>query len=501
MAEEKLLEVRNLTKEFPGVLALNNVNFSLDRGSVHALVGENGAGKSTLIKIMSGVYKPDEGALYLDGEEAIIDSPRVAHDKGIFTIHQELSLAPHLSVAENVFLGMPKPTRPAGFIDWKELHRLTREVMEKLGLEIDPAIHVDMLKVGEQQLVEIAKGFVTEPKILILDEPTSALSMHEIQYLFKTIRTIKEHGFGVIYISHRMEEIFEVADTATILRDGVEIATRPVSELTSDSIAHMMTGKETSMVNRETFRQGNVPGREVLRVEDLEAEGVNGISFALRENEILGLAGLMGAGRSELAKAIFGAQPLTGGRIILDGKEVHIKSPEQAIQLGIGYTTEDRKNEGLLLEQSVKVNLTISILKQLAQFGWLGRGETAKAKEIVERYNVVTPNLRREIKFLSGGNQQKVIIARTLAATLKVIILDEPTKGIDVGAKQEVFRLVNALANSGLAVIFISSELSEVIDVSDRLLLMRDGAVISTFSRNEASKKKVIETLVMESSS
>jgi len=491
-----LLEVKNLSKRFPGVQALQDVNFSLRGGTVHALLGENGAGKSTLIKILSGVYKSDEGQIFLDGQPVEIHNPHEAHQKGIFTVHQELSLAPHLSVAENVFLGMPKPTKKGGFIDWNTLNQLTTATLDKLGLQIDPEQHSGMLKVGEQQLVEIAKGFVTEPKILIMDEPTSALSMYEIRFMFKTIEKIKGQGIGIIYISHRMEEIFEIADSATILRDGIHVGTREVCDLTLDAITHMMTGKDASMVDRETFRQGAEIGEEVLRVDGLKAEGVNDVSFSLNKGEIVGLAGLMGSGRSEIAKAIFGAQPLQAGRIFLEGKEVAIKSPQDALKLGIGYTTEDRKNEGALLEQSVKVNLTISILRQLSLGGWLGKKETAEANSIVSKYNVRTPNLHRQIKYLSGGNQQKVIIARILAANLKVIILDEPTKGIDVGSKHEICMLVNELSNLGLSVIFISSELSEVIDVADRILMIKDGMIVSTLSRKLASKQTVIEELL-----
>lgn len=492
-----LLEVRNVTKGFPGVKALKGVTFGLAKGNVHAIVGENGAGKSTLIKIMSGVHSPDTGELFLDGNPVDIDSPSTAHSHGIYTVHQELSLAPNMSVAENVFLGVEKPTR-GGFIDWPELRRRTTAVMKKLGLEIDPDMRVGSLKVGEQQLVEIAKGFVIDPRILILDEPTSALSMHEIKYLFRTILNIRNQGFGVIYISHRLEEIFEIADTVTVIRDGEEIGTRPIGELDRNSIAKMMTGKDNTSVDRETFRKDAVHGAEVLRVENLTATGVNGVSFSVHANEIVGFAGLMGAGRTEIAKAVYGAQEIADGAVYLDGKRVDVRDPEHAIKIGIGYTTEDRKNEGLLLDQSVQLNLTLSILKELARYGWLGVAENEKANALVAEYNVVSPSIKKQIKFLSGGNQQKVVIARSLASKLKVIILDEPTKGVDVGAKHEIFKLVHALASLGLAVIYISSELSEVVDVSDRVLMIRDGEVIGSLKRSEATKHRVLENLVTE---
>lgn len=494
-----LLEVKNITKIFPGVRALNNVNFTLHAGKVHALVGQNGAGKSTLIKIMSGVYQPDEGEIYLEGDRIHLPNPRRAHEMGIFTIHQELSLAQHLSVAENVFLGMKKPKRFGKFfINWGELYTRTNSVMQRLGLEIDPEQDVRSLNIGEQQLVEIAKGFLTESNVLIFDEPTSALSLHEIQYLFKIINNLKGHGIGIIYISHRLEEIFEIADTVTVLRDGDEIVTTTIDQLDYDGITKMMIGRDLSSVNRETFREKKNIGEEVLRLEQLQAKRVQSVSFNLREGEILGLAGLMGAGRSEIVRVIYGTLERESGRVFIQGKEVEIKSPAEALKNGIGYTTEDRKNEGLFLDQTVRSNLTISILKDLSTRGWLGKKERAKAEQLVKDYNVVTPSLAREIKFLSGGNQQKVIIARVLASKLKVIILDEPTKGIDVGAKQEVFKLVKELADSGLAVIFISSELSEVVDVADRILIIKDGKIISELARAEATKQKVLESILRE---
>lgn len=496
--KEILLEAKGLIKTFPGVRALDNVDFRLERGSVHAVVGENGAGKSTLIKIISGIYQPDKGELYLDGEHIALDSPRDAHAKGILTIHQELSLVPHLSVAENVFLGIKKPTRYGGLIDWKELYRRTEKVMHELGLDIDPRASVDSLKIGTQQLVEIAKGFAVEPRILILDEPTSALSIHETELLFKTIRGIRDKGFSVIYISHRMEEIFDITDVATILRDGSKIATSSMADLTPETITRMMTGKDTALVDRATYRQGARIGAEVLRTENLEGDGVNGVSFALHQGEILGFAGLMGSGRSEIAHAIFGTPPKTGGKVFVSGNEVVVLGPKDALKHGIGYTTEDRKSKGLLPNQSVKTNLTISILAHLARLGWLGREETATAQKIVSSYNVITPNLQQQIKYLSGGNQQKVVIARTLAAELKVIILDEPTKGVDVGAKQEVFKLIRRLSEAGLAIIFISSELSEVFDVADRILIIESGKVKNSLDRSEVTKEKVLQNLLLE---
>ncbi|MCA1754488.1 MAG: sugar ABC transporter ATP-binding protein [Spirochaeta sp.] len=340
--EKILFEAQGLTKSFPGVKALKGVDFQLGPGSVHALVGENGAGKSTLIKILSGVYQPDQGSLKLDGTPLTLESPRAARNHGILTIHQELSLAQNLSVAENVFLGVPKPKRRLGMIDWAELYERTQAIMHGLGLDIDPKQPIHRLKIGTQQLVEIAKGFVVEPRILILDEPTAALSVHETEFLFNIINNIKAKGFGVIYISHRMEEIFEIADVATVLRDGSEIGTAPLSELTPDIIAHMMTGKDTSMVDRATFRDGVARGDEVLRVENLYAAGVNDVSFSLHRGEILGFAGLMGAGRSEIAQTIYGAQAKHAGEIYLKGRPVAVSSPQAALANGIGYTTEVR---------------------------------------------------------------------------------------------------------------------------------------------------------------
>lgn len=493
-----LLEVKGISKAFPGVQALNNVNFSLKRGNIHALVGENGAGKSTLIKILSGVHAQDKGEIYIDSERIDIGNPRHAHKIGIFTIHQELSLAPNMSISENVFLGIDKPVKFGSFIEWRDLNRRTSEILKKLGIEIDPNTKIKDLKVGDQQMVEIAKSLVTDPKILILDEPTSALSAKEIHYLFTVLKRLKAAGYSVIYISHRLEEIFEIADTVTVLRDGEEVTTTTIDELDEASITRLMTGKDISLIDRKTFRKHYEAGNTILNVKNLSGAGVHNIDFMLRKNEILGLAGLMGSGRSEIAKLIFGAYEKESGIIELDDSEIRINSPKDALSYGIAYTTEDRKNEGLLLEQSVKFNITISVLKEIAKLGWIGAEENKIANDAVKSYNIVTSGLNRKIKNLSGGNQQKAIIARALACKLKIIVLDEPTKGIDVGAKQEIYNLVKDLADAGMSVIFISSELSEVVDVADRLLLVKDGRITAQMERNEATKDKVLEKLLME---
>jgi ribose transport system ATP-binding protein len=498
-SDEPLLEVRNISKEFPGVKALNNVNFKLHKGKVHALVGQNGAGKSTLIKIMSGVHKQDEGQIYLNGEIVNLTNPKKAHAMGIFTIHQELSLALHLSVSENIFLGMEKPKLShSPFINWEKLNIEAAKVMKQLGVDIDAKTLVGELTIGQQQLVEIAKGFLTKPKILIFDEPTSALTHSEEEYLFRIIKNLKEHGIGIIYISHRLEEIFEISDSVTVLRDGNEIDTRNIEDLDYQTVTKMMIGKDLSSVDRSGFRKGKKIGKEILRVENLVAKRVNNVSFTLFEGEILGLAGLMGSGRSEIVRAIYGVNPIISGEVFIDGKLEPIDNPRTALSKGVGYTTEDRKHEGLFLDQSVKANLTVSTLKELASYGWLGKREHAASEKLVENYNIKIPSLNSEIKKLSGGNQQKVIIARILATKLKIIILDEPTKGVDVGAKQEIFNLVNKLTELGLSVIFISSEMSEVIDVSDRVLIVREGKIISEMARENVSKHKVLECILQE---
>jgi ABC-type sugar transport system ATPase subunit len=499
MSEEQyVLEVRNISKAFPGVQALQHVNFSLKQGNIHALVGENGAGKSTLIKILSGVHTPDEGEILLHGEQVTIHNPRQAHTLGIFTIHQELSLALHMSVAENIYLGMEKPVRFGRFIDWDQLYEQAGAILRKLGTAIDPRQAVGELKVGEQQLVEIAKGLVTNPKVLILDEPTSALSSKEIIYLFKVLNSLKQEGFSVIYISHRLEEIFEIADTVTVLRDGQEVITTSIDTLTTSSMTTYMTGKDISLIDRDTFRNTAKLGEILLDVRDLSGPGCEAVSFTLRRGEILGMAGLMGAGRTEISKILYGAVQRSRGQIHLEGKEVEISSPQQALAHGIAYTTEDRKNDGLLLEQSVMCNISISVLKEIARRGWIGAKELEISDAAKLKYNIVTSSLQTKIKHLSGGNQQKALIARALACKLNMIILDEPTKGIDVGAKQEIYHLVRELSEAGLAVLFISSEISEVVDVSDRILLIRDGGIVTELDRTDASKDIVLEMLLKE---
>lgn len=502
MSGETILEARKITKDFPGIRALSEVSLTVRQGEVHALIGENGAGKSTLIKIFSGVYQPEEGKVFLEGRPITIDNPHDAHKTGIYTIHQELSLAPNLSISENIFLGAEKPKRFFNLlINWKKMNEIATELLNKIGVEGNPARRLGSLNIAEQQLTEIAKGLLAEAKILILDEPTAALSLSEIRYIFEIIMNLKRQGMGIIYISHRLEEIFEIADRVTVLRDGKKVGTEACHKLDLAAISRMMTGKVVHAADSlSKTRVLNDPDnrREVLKVQNLVAKGVNNISFVLHAGEVLGLAGLMGSGRTELARAIYGVNKIISGKVFLEGREINVRSAQEALIQGIGYTTEDRKNDGLFLDQSVVANLTMIILYKLSKYGWLTKKEKEKAEELRLSYRIATPSLKKQIKFLSGGNQQKVIIARTMAEELKVIILDEPTKGVDIGAKQEIFKLVRQLADSGIAVIFISSEIEEVIDVSNRVLIMRDGENILELEGTKVTKRRVLEIILEE---
>ena len=497
-ATDALLEARGVVKSFPGVRALKGVDLDLAAGESHALLGENGAGKSTLIKILSGVYAPTEGTLRLGGEEIRLSSPAEAMARGIVTIHQELSLARHLSLAENVFLGVGKPQRRGGWIRWKEMEEQAAAILGRLGLSHDPRRRVRDLNAGEQQLVEIAKGLALRPRILILDEPTSALTAVEIDRLFAVIEDLRQEGISLLYVSHRLEEIFRITQRVTVFRDGEKVGTVPTTELDEGAVARMMTGREVSLVDRATFRAEAHIGEVLLEARDLSDEKLAGVRFDLRRGEILGLAGLMGSGRTEIGRRLVGARKGTG-TLTLNGVPFHPRSPRDALREGVAYSTEDRKNDGLLLQQSVRHNLSLSVLREIARHGWFSQSEERQlAETAVEKYNVATAGLRKQVRFLSGGNQQKVMIARALACNLRLIILDEPTKGVDIGAKQEIYQLVRTLADGGIAVLFISSEISEVVDVCDRILLVHEGRITSTMNRAEANKERVLADLLEE---
>jgi ABC-type sugar transport system ATPase subunit len=487
--DASLLQVRGVSKAFPGVQALVGVDFDVRAGEVHAIVGENGAGKSTLMKILAGIYQPDAGSLVLGAATMRIENPRQAMALGIGMIHQELNLAPNLSVAENIFLGHV-PQR-AGLVNWHRLDVQTRALLDRLGIDLDARATVEDLSVARQQMVEIAKALSLEARVIIMDEPTSALTERETATLFEIIGRLKSQGVAVVYISHRLEEIFRIADRVTVLRDGRLIGTSSVAATTPAVLISQMVGRELTAL----FPKRDVEiGPPVLEVRHLARRGeLYDISFVLRRSEILGLAGLVGAGRTELVRALFGADPIDAGEILIDGKPVKIHNPRDAIRLGLGFVTEDRKLQGLVLGMSVRENATLANLRKLSRFGWIDFArERQVASEYVHELDIRTSGVEQEVMNLSGGNQQKVVLAKWLAIHPRILILDEPTRGIDVGAKAEVHALMSRLAAAGVSILMISSELPEILGMSDRILVVRQGRINAEFTRQEANQEKIL---------
>ncbi len=486
-----LLEMRGISKAFPGVQALSDVSFTLNAGEIHALVGENGAGKSTLMKVLTGGISKDAGTILLRGQPVEITSPRGAIDVGIAIIHQELTLIPYLTVAQNIYLGREPRGMAPGTVNWVALNRQAGELLERLGLGFRPTTLVSDLSIAQRQMVEVAKALSLSASIIAMDEPTSALSDREVEALFTFIRQLRSQGVGLIYISHRMAEVFELADRVTVMRDGRYVGTAPISELTEAKIINWMVGRTLG----ELYPKTSTPQPDaVLKVRGLR-RGVElqDISFELHRGEILGLAGLVGAGRTFVARALFGADPVDSGEIWLDGQTVRIRSPQQAIKLGIGFVPEDRKAQGLFLGLAVRHNISVTGLSALSRLGVVNRKRRdALAKRYVDELGVRTPSIAQRVRNLSGGNQQKVVIARWLTLNPKVLLLDEPTRGIDVGAKAEIYALISALAAKGMGILMISSELPEVLGVSDRILVMREGKLVGEFSRAEATQDVIM---------
>lgn len=493
-----LLEMKNIVKEFPGVRALDGVSFTLDAGEFHALVGENGAGKSTLMKILSGVYPHGtyEGAIFIDGSEVRFRGIRDAENAGIAIIFQELSLVKELTVAENIFLGK-EPSR-FGVVNWAKLYRDAQKVLAELNLDLDPRVKAGTLGIGRQQLVEIAKALSRNARILVLDEPTAALTESEVDILFGILRRFKERGVGMIYISHKLDEVFELSDRITVLRDGQSIATDPTAELTKDRVIASMVGREVGNIFPETQHEFGETALEVRSMTAVSATSgrtlVDDVSFSVRKGEVLGIAGLMGAGRSELLMSIFGSFPgRVSGEVFVEGKSVNIASPKTAIENGIGFVTEDRKRFGLILEQSILDNAVLAGLKEISGHFLTNRHrELAAVAEPMQTLRIKANSPLMTTGKLSGGNQQKVVFAKWLLTEPKVLLLDEPTRGIDVGAKQEIYSEINKLAKAGLAIVLVSSELPEVLGLSDRVLVLHEGRAAGEFSREEATPKRVM---------
>lgn len=493
---EYLLEMKKIRKEFPGVLALDGVDFNLRKGEVHVLLGENGAGKSTLMKILSGAYQKDGGEILIDGEPAGISSPSHAQALGIGIIYQEFTLNPHLSVAENIYLGR-EPVRLPGVINWKKLYRDARSILDDLDVKIDVRQKVASLGVAMQQMTEVAKALSQNARILVMDEPTAALSGREIEALFRTIAHLKSKGVGIVYISHRLEEIFEIGDRVTVLRDGRYVDTRSVKGLARNEMVRLMVDRD---LDDHIPKVKSDPGDVVLRLEGVNVrDRLRDISFELRRGEVLGIAGLMGAGRTRLAKTVFGAERISGGRILVDGEEVNLKSPRDAINAGIGLVTEDRKSEGLILELSVKKNITLPNLNRFLSKGVLQLGREGKvADDYIRRLKIKTPSGNQRVVCLSGGNQQKVVLSKWLCTDARIFLFDEPTRGIDVGAKTEIYQLMNEITARGGAILMISSEMPEILGMSDRILVMRDGAVAGELAGADATQEQIMKLALGE---
>ncbi|MBU7314084.1 sugar ABC transporter ATP-binding protein [Paenibacillus oleatilyticus] len=486
-----LLEMNDISKSFPGVRVLDQVTFNLTGGEVHALMGENGAGKSTLMKILGGIHRRDGGTVILKGTPCEIASPSMAQSLGIAMIHQELNLIPHLTVMENIFLGREFTYGRSGMINWSKMRQESVRFLSQLGLSIDPGIIAGELSVGQQQMIEIAKALSMNAEILVLDEPTAALTDREIEALFTVIESLKAKGVGMIYISHRMEEIFRICDRVTVMRDGHTVGTDRVADTNIDKLVKMMVGREI----KDRFPKIDVAvGEPKLEVNGLSLPGkLQDISFAVRSGEIVGIAGLMGAGRTELAKALFGVTPARQGEIRVDGRPVAIRKPVDAIRAGIALVTEDRKDEGLLLNLSVKDNISLPNLKDVSSFGFVSRSkETGISDRLISQLLIKTPNGEQKVGSLSGGNQQKVVIGKWLETNPQVFILDEPTRGVDIGAKKEIYDLMNQLVSRGVAILMISSELPEVLGMSDRILVMHEGRIAGEFARGEATQEKIM---------
>jgi len=487
---DNILEISNLTKTYPGVVALDNISLSVRRGEVHAVIGENGAGKSTLIKSITGAIVPDQGVISFDGKEYSHLNPKLSAEIGIGVIYQEFNLVPALSVAENVFLG--NYTGNGVTVDFKDMNDKAREAMRRIGIELNPQRPVSELTVGHQQIVEITRSLVKDVKLLIMDEPTAPLTNNEVEELYKIINALKEQGITIIFISHRLEEIFDLADRVSVMRDGRYVTTLEIPNSSTQELIQHMVGRELN----KTFPERKKPlGEEILRVEDLTGNGVKDISFSLRRGEILGFSGLLGCGRTETMQVLYGAAKKKSGHVYLHGEEVKIKSTHDALERGIGLIPEDRKRNGVFLDMTIKWNTSIGCLrKKLVKWGVIvnEKQETVLALEYITKLRTKTPGMEQLVANLSGGNQQKVVVAKVMATDAEIMIFDEPTRGIDVGAKQEMYSLIREMVDTGKAVIMISSEMEEVMGLSDRIVVLCEGRQMGTLEREEFNQEKIL---------
>lgn len=489
--QEYILDIRNITKTFPGVKALTDVSFQVKKGSVHALMGENGAGKSTLIKVLTGVYKPDGGCFCFKGKEAHVTKPLEAQQLGLSVVHQELKLSETLSVAENIFLGRPFMTK-AHLVDWKRLRKEAKKLLESLAIELDVDMEVSRLSVAQKQIVEICKAMSFESDLLIMDEPSATLTDRELDCLFNIIDILKARGVTIIYISHRMEEIFRIADMVTVLRDGCHIKTLPVEEVDRPKLISLMVGRE---IGNEYPKLEAEIGDIALEVKNLSTSKLlHDVNFNVRHGEVVGFSGLVGAGRTETARAVFGADKRTSGEIYIDGKKVEIHSVMDAVKHKIALAPEDRKQQGLVLIHSVNQNTSLVDLNNVCTGGLLDhKKEKALAQKFIDLLGTATPSTEQEVRLLSGGNQQKVVLAKWLAVDSDILFFDEPTRGVDVGAKAEIYKLICQLAQNGKAVVMISSDMPELIGICDRIYVMREGTITGEVQRSDFSQEAIME--------
>ncbi|MCH2693632.1 MAG: sugar ABC transporter ATP-binding protein [Acidobacteriia bacterium] len=484
--------MKNITKGFPGVLALDNVNISVEAGECHALVGENGAGKSTLMKILSGAYQPDSGSIKIEGTNQKIDSPIKSNNLGISMIYQELNLVPEMTIAENIFLGHELTRRPFSFLDQNLMQKQSEKLLARLGQNFNSRLLIKEIGLAQQQMVEIAKALSRQSRIIIMDEPSAILSEVELTELFKLIRRLKERGVGIVYISHRLEEVFKVCDRTTVLRDGKNIITKKTSQLSQDEIIRCMVGR--TVATRDQLIDVD-RGEEVLRLVDIgKKDKLFKINLSLYEGEIVSLAGLVGSGRTELAELIFGSSIPDEGQIFLDGNPINFKSPKDAINRGIGFLTEDRKSKGLILGMNIRENTTLSKLVSLSKLGIINNKlEKEKTEKFLESLSIKAPSTEERVANLSGGTQQKVVLSKWLFTKSRILIFDEPTRGIDVGAKVEIYQLMESLVRQGITILMISSDLSEVLRMSNRVLVMNAGRIKGELKHHDASQEKILE--------
>ena len=489
---EFVLELRGITKTFPGVKALDNVHFQLKPGEIHALMGENGAGKSTFIKVITGVHQPDEGEMYLNGQLVEFRNPKDAQNMGIAAIYQHVTCYPDLNVTENIFMGHEKVQKGTRRILWKQMHAEANELLKELGAHFDAKALMGTLSVAEQQIVEIAKALSTNAKIIIMDEPTAALTRNESEELYRITEKLRDSGTSVIFISHRFEDMYRLASKVTVFRDSKYVGSWGVHDISNEDLIVAMVGREIKQLFPKTEA---VIGEEVLNVENLGRTGFfAGVSFKLRKGEILGLTGLVGAGRSEVCQALFGIEPADKGKIFIKGNETKITNPLQAMKQGIGYLPEDRQQQGLILSWGIDKNITLPSLERLSSKGWLNKKKEEEiASRLSKKVNVKTPSIYNLVSSLSGGNQQKVAVAKLLTSDLDIIILDEPTKGVDVGAKSAIYEIISGLACQGYGVIMVSSEMPEVLSMSDRILVMREGRITAEIDGKKATQEAILE--------